>query len=424
MLSRHTARTALTSLALAALALSTAACTSSPEPPPPAEPVSVALPLNGIPTEPINVGLLVPPLEGEGSEYRPLVEGAGIAVYRFNLAGGKIQLVTALDDGTTAGATSAMEELLSAEVAGVVMAAGGPHTDQALQAASSAGTAVIMAYHQPVQPLEGVWSLAPSTTALAAGVGAALEKAGSNRPLLITVPDKTNTLGFTPAKTVTTAQLQTLGQTTVASFEDRSVDAVVVDAPAVEQGLVVAAIQEQLGARQLPMILTPAALTPAFSNQLVRAGTPAGWLMSVGTDCGDYTALAQGEQADNTAAFLNAVRLAAGDAGCWNVYGDDVCAASALQADIASHDATVALLRAVGLAGSANPVQVRAYLATLQTTTTDGLAGPALDFTQPAVLNDDAVVVLYASTTDPGLRPAMIPNRASGQLFWFANPGK
>ena len=368
---------------------------------------------------PLAIGLMVPPVEGEGSEYRPLAEGAGVAVQRFALTGTTIRLVVALDDGTVAGALASMNSLVDARVAGVVMAASGEHTSEALAAAAAAGVPVVMPYAQPPAATDGVWSLAPTAAQTVAALDVALKDRGASKPILVSDDILVTALApgqIAPAAVVSPADPTAAAERILSGVHDLTADSAIIDAPPEQQAAVVVALQTALGDLQIPILLTPQALTPAFSQALIRGGAANSHLISVGPDDDDPASLARGRQADAAAAYYAAVRLGANDPGCRNIYNDDSCARTAPYADIASHDALVALVRAAERAHSTTPGAVRQALSGLALTVADGLAGPPLDFASPAALPDAAVVPLHSSTTDPGVRPAP----SGGRLYWFS----
>lgn len=399
---------------LAGVLLALTAC-GAEEPPPAAEALGPELTLTHGQDGPIRVGVLVPPVEGEGSEFRSMIEGVRVAGYRFDLGGTEVEYQVALDDGTADGARAAMSSLLDAGVAGVVMAAEGEHTTSALALADQAETAVLLPYTDAGSAT--AWSLAPSIEAVVTQIDAGLVEADAERPYLAVAEGRASDIKAT--RTGTLADATAMAEEIIAALEAREIDSVVIDAAAEQQAALVVALQGRLGARQLPIVLTPEALTPTFGDLLSSGGTTAGWLYSVGTDSGDHVSAAESEQGEYGAVFFAALRLAAGDVDCLNVYGDDSCAAGAPQADVASHDATVALVRAVDEAESTDPAQVRVALGSLRLDHTDGLAGPALEFGRTQALSDDDVVVLHASTSDPGLRPLDPQGAAAASLFWF-----
>lgn len=414
------------------------ACTA-PEPPAAVPGLRPELSRSGEVAEPVRLGVLVPPLEGAGSEFRPLVEGARVAAYRFGLGGDAVGLRVGLDDGTADGAFRAMRALLDEGVAGVVLASRGAHTADAVAAADAAATAVVLPYGSAGGLPPGAWSVAPGPDAVAARVQDALDGLGVSRPYRVVAADRLDvapdatqsrdarTGGAAAGEASPDEQTPTgtgddpeaTAAEIVALLEERRVDAVVVDAPAVDQAALVVALQGLLGTRQLPVVLTPEALTPVFGDVLAGAGTSGGRLVGVGTDAQDHGALTGSGSGSRTAAFLAAVRLAAGDPACRNVYDDDTCAVGVPRADAASHDAALALVRAVDAAGSVEPARVREALGSLQLGRVDGLAGPGLDFRTAQALADDDVVVLHASTSDPGVRPTAADGSRAA-LSWFA----
>ncbi len=396
-----------------------AGCTTAPEPAPsptPAEAQPVALGLSDRVTQPVRIGLIAPPVEGEGADNRLLAEGAGVAVNRFALSGARVDLVTVLDDGSVEGTDAAMRSLIDQKVAGVVMAASGSHVTQALKTASAAQTPVIMPYGQATDSIDGVWSIAPSPSQIAHTLAEALADAGATHPVLVAAAPSPAVADIR-ASVVIDPDSPDLSQTVLADVQALTADSVVIEAPAATQADLVAALQSVLKDRQIPILLTPQALTPVFSRTLVDDGAATTPLITAGMDTDDLASLTHGEQADATAAFLAALRLGENDPNCRNIYGDDTCSSAAGWADIASHDAVVALVRAVERAGSTAPAEVSQALVTSTLTAADGLAGPVLDFAHDPVVADSSVVALHSTTADPKLRPA---GPADTRLFWFA----
>jgi hypothetical protein len=117
-------------------------------------------------------------------------------------------------------------------------------------------------------------------------------------------------------------------------------------------------------------------------------------------------------------AFLSAVRLAAGNPETKNLTEDAAFSADAWAADPASHDAVVALVRAAALAGSGDPSKVGATLRTMSFGPGEGLAGPALDFSNSHAMTAEAIPV-SASSQDLGLRP---PEEHAPRLIWVPAP--
>ncbi|WP_263120490.1 hypothetical protein [Cellulomonas sp. RIT-PI-Y] len=400
---------------VALMVLSTLTGCANEQPPPAAEALRPELVVDPMPDGPIRIGVLVPPVEGTGSAFRSMVEGVRVAGYRFELGGAEIEYAVALDDGTTDGAETAMSSLLDSGVVGVVMATQGDHLTQALSVADGAETAVLLPYS--TWDGDGVWSLAPSAQAVVGQVESALAEAEAERPYVVVAEGRT--LDLDAARTGTLADVSATAGEIVMALESREIDSVVIDGPAAQQAAMVVALQGGLGSRQLPIVLTPEALTPMFGDIVSRNGTTAGWMYSVGTESGDHVAAAESEQGGQAAVFFSALRLAAGDLSCENIYSDDVCAVGVPRADVASHDATVALTRAAEAAGSTDPAEVRTALSGLVLDHENGLVGPVLDFGRSQALSDEDVVVLHASTSDPGVRPLAPDGAAAASVFWF-----
>lgn len=183
--------------------------------------------------------------------------------------------------------------------------------------------------------------------------------------------------GSTPPATSTTASGDDVSAT--ASQETEPVadpsDAVLVSGSATRQAAVVARLQAADLA--VPVVLTPDATSPAFSAALKEDGASlSGSLVTVGAESGDATALRGDGAGRSVSAFLGGVRVLAQDPDAVNLTGDQPFSVVAGAADARSHDAVVALVRAVESAGSIEPGAVGDALGTLGLGAGDGMAGP------------------------------------------------
>jgi hypothetical protein len=378
------------------------------------------------------IGVVVTLGDGEGSEWDEAAQGALVAAKRLTLGGTDVELVTRNDGGSASGAKRAVQQLVDSGVAGIVVASSGAHVSGALDAASGAGVPVVLPY---ADGGDGSWSTAPSR----ASVSAAMQRAirGADSPLLVdlgggapsgirfahvmdaddsaddaalatTVAQRT---GATP--TTTTSNASAAPTDTEATKPDS--DAVVVSGPAARQGAFVAALQS--ADVTVPVVLTPDATSPAFGTALAEAnGSLSGTFVSTGVATDDARALTSDAQGRSMSAFLGGVRVLSDDADAQNLTADQPFSAVAWAADSRSHDAVVALVRAVGAARSDEPSAVADALSTLRLDASDGIAGPALDFRHQQALRADATV-LAASSQTLGLRPATTEQTAS--LVWF-----
>lgn len=404
-----------------AASLALAAC-SQAEPSPTASPVAhtpLAPQLSYTPPaeQAAKIGVLVGPVQGDGSEFRPLAEGARIAAYRLQLGGSPVELVVELDDGTAAGAKAAMERLVQARVSGVLVTGRGDYLADALQSAYQADTAALLLYSPQESP--HAWTLAPTAGMVSSRMEAALRELKASRPFVVTAPKYL--LNIDGAQRAELGDVQTVARQIKTAVDKREVDAVAIAAPARQQAELVAAIQGQLGASQLPLLLSPEATTPLFGDLIVNSGATSGRLVAIGPDAGDAVALRPSVAGESAAAFFTSLRLAAGDEACQNLYRDDSCAQTSLWADATSHDGVVVLARAVEKAGSSDPQAVKTALGTLKLGPTDGLVGPELDLRRGNALADGQLTSLYASTSDPGMRPLTVDGEPPLALFWFAD---
>lgn len=372
----------------------------------------------------IGVEVTLSAAPGEGAEWRDAAEGAAVAARRFALGGTKVTLVSVNDKGTIAGAAAAVRTLAGRNVAGIVLATSGEHVSGALTEAAAQKIPVLLPYDLGAAGAAGragqAWSTGPDRRATDARIVTSLTERGLTASLLVDA-------GGGPVNGLTPRERRTftagddaaeLARTIVRRQKEpkTAVDSVVVSGPIELQAPMVAALQGT--SLDLPLVLTPQALSPAFPTALTSAGgSLAGQLWSAGLRDGDVTALEPSDEGRALTAYFSALQLTASDPAAKNLSGDQPFAAVAGAADVSSHDAVVALVRAAAVAKSADPDRVGQALSGLRLGSADGIAGPTLDFAGTQVVPDDAVVPLAATPVSPGLRP---PSSTPG-LHWFEN---
>jgi hypothetical protein len=416
-MARTTRTTALSTIALTVVASAAlSACTGGDEPPPPREPAEVGLTVKG--ADDVSIGMLVSSTSpaGQGSDYTGPSAGAELATYRLRLGGTKVAIKVADDRGDADEATSGVQSLIDQGVSGIVVATSGDHVLPALETASEAGVAVVAPYLRTAQSLpDGVYVTGPSEDEITDSVEKAMQTDDATAPVVITADGvPAPAVGTTPPLPFTGAALDDLVKTVAKRVEKKTADSVVISASAGSQGVVVAALQGAVP--DVPIYLTPEAQTPAFTSALdSSSGTAAGRFVSVGAPASDSTTLGSTTAADSAAAYFAALRLAAGDESFTSALDDTPFSSVAADADLPSHDAVLALVHAAAKAKSPQPAKVASALATLKLGVKDALAGPGLDFTSSYALPADSVAPLYATTQDPGVRPA----GDSPALTWF-----
>lgn len=407
-------------------------------PDPVAATVPVALRADGLPKD-VSVGVILTlGQSGEpGSEYNRAAQGAVVAAQRFGQGGTPVSLRAENDKGTEDGARAAVRALSGQGVSGVVITSTGRQAQAAAQTAAELGLPTILPYSEPAAAAPAVWTTGPTGAAVDTALQSAL--AGNSRVLLVedgaTAPASVprvqslslgnfaDVLAMAQEAAIQTGdQLRPLADDAPDGAEPNRIaepaDAVVVTAATPQR---LARIVQALQSRDVsvPLILPSGAASPQFATTLAELdGTASGQLVTVAPAGGDATALQQDAQGRGMSAFLSAVRLAAGDTGVLNLVRDASFAADAWAADPRSHDAVVALTRAAALARSTEPGKVGAALETMSFGPGEGLAGPALDFTQPAALTAPAVPA-YASAQDLGLRPA---DTDAPRIVWVPAP--
>jgi branched-chain amino acid transport system substrate-binding protein len=417
-LSPRLVRTALSLGAALAVAASSACSVSTPatglaQP----APVELEADLPGQLTIGVEVTLSAVP--GEGAEWRDAAEGAVVAARRFALGGTKVTLVAVNDKGTSAGAAAAVKVMAGRNVAGIVMATSGAHVASGLTEAATDKIPVLMPYDLGAGGAQGqAWSTGPGRRATDARLVATMSARNLDAPLLIDAGGGAVT-GLTPRAVQTFApgaDAPALAATIARRQRqlDTAVDSIVVSGAPALQATVVAALQGT--SVDVPILLTPQAVSSAFPAALTKAGgSLAEPLVSVGLDDGDAAALEATDAGRAMAAYFSGLQLAAGDPSTKDLLGDQPFAQVASTADVSSHDAVVALVRAAVVAKSTDPARVGQALPGLRLGTTDGLAGPPLDFASTEAVADDAVVALASTPVSPGVRPAS----DAPALFWF-----
>ncbi|WP_344801585.1 type 1 periplasmic-binding domain-containing protein [Microlunatus ginsengisoli] len=382
----------------------------------------------------IGVVVSVTSAPGEGSAWRDAAEGARVAAERFALGGTSVTLVPVNDKGTEAGAVAAVTTLADRHVAGIVLATEGDHIGAAVQAAADRHLPVLLPYTATANGLPtGVWSTGPDSTVTDQRLAETLTDHELTRPYLIDAGGG-EVSGLTPVATQSFAAgddpADVVARLAVRQRDPgRAADAVVISGPAELQGRLVAALQ---GASiDLPVLLTPDALSPGFPRAVADAdGSLAGTYLSAGPDDGDARALEPTDAGRSLAAYFSALSLAADNPRATDLFGERPFGAVAGAADVRSHDAVVALVRAAAQAtdrtGGADPAAVGDALGTMRLGAADGLAGAPLDFATPPTVADADVRALAATPVSPGVRPSSAPSAgqstagSSASLYWYA----
>lgn len=385
----------------------------------PLEPAEVALGVDDV--DDITLGLVVSSASdaGEGAEWLEASAGAEVAAYRFGLAGRTVSFSVVDDRGSAQRAVDGVGRLVDEGVSGIVLATSGPHVAEALDVASEAGIPVVAPYLREDDLPDGVYVLGPSEDQVAAGIAGARDLDGADATVVV-VGDGAPAPEVVGARTVTLdgSNLADVVDDIVDGVQDRSVDSVVVSASTTTQARVVAALQGETP--DLPVYLTPEALSPRFAQAIMQGdGTASGVLEAVGVDASDASTLGSDAAADSAAAYFAALRLLASDPDATSAVDGTLLQQVVADADLVSHDAVVALVRAAAAAGSTAPAEVAAALAGLELGAEQALAGPPLDFSSTHVVPDRGVALLRATTQDPGVRPQPLDGADAPRLFWF-----
>ena len=396
-----------------------------PEPvvnePAPANPIP--LQVENLPRElTIGIVLSVSSPSGQGKQWRSAAEGAQVAAYRMDMAGNPVTLSTADDKGNPEGARKAVQKLIDQGASAIVLASSGSHVEGAVAAAEQAGVPLLLPHSTNEEASgKGVWNTGPTESDVTTALQELMAERELEKPLLIDG-------GGGPIEGIqATDTIDVDAGTDPADFSKalkkratKKVDSILVSGPAEVQALVVRAAQGMN--IELPIVLTPDALSPDFPRALTKAGgsltTP---LSTVGLDTGDAVSLRSGPEGAAMSSFLGGLRLMAQNPTTKGLLGEEQFVDVGYAADARSHDAVLAAATAAAAAKSTAPDKVGAALRGLELTHADGIVGPDLDLRTAASLVDGSVIALSSSDQSLGLRPEAAENP---QLSWFATPSE
>jgi len=326
--------------------------------------------------------------------------------------GGEIE-----EGGAERGARQAVEQMKAEGVEGIVMASSGSHVQGAVTAAKEYHIPMIEVYDN-VGTGDGVWSFAPNAEASLVALQSGVEDPNK----VVAVEAQGYSTGILAAHTLTykpgddpAALARTVAEKTAELGPGTTVT---VAAPAAMQASIVKALQE--AAVKTTILLSPQAISPVFSTELVKqGGAISSSLATSGVDTSDSVALQSTDEGRSMSTFLKAVGIMSADPNVQTLSGDQEFSTVAAYADSRSHDAVVALAYASALNLDMNNESVLKTLATVKMRSGEGLAGPALDFTRPNAVTAQPAL-LHASEQSLGLRPQTAGSAADASITWFA----
>jgi hypothetical protein len=394
----------------------------------------IALTASGL-TGPVRIGLLISGTStaGQGADQVGRAAGARVAQYRLTQGRADVTLEVYDDHGTSKGAIDGIRTMLGRRVSGIVAATTGSHLDAALRQAAAAEVPVLLPYEpRDVAGATTSWFTGPSAEQVRDRLRTLLVERHLQHPYVLHADgtaDEVAGLG-PPDLSSALSSRESPGDAinpVVAAWRSKRIDSVVIGGSAVTQALLVAQLQGH--AKELPVVLSPDALAPAFGDTLADrlaadgSATPSGRFLTAGAASVDASAQSSGDDAVALTAFLAAVRTAAQTPDVQSIvhavpFGQE----GAGTADPAAHDAVIALVRAAEKARSAAPQQVGAALGTLALGHAQGLAGPVLDLTAHRSFPATALVALASTTQDAGMR-AHVADRVPA-VTWFVLPAE
>lgn len=378
-------------------------------------PVSIALG-NGVPEGTV-IGVVLSNA-GPGRNYAGMVGGAYVAAHRLNDGRpDRVRLVVEDDGGDPAQAVAAVERLVEAGAAGIVYGSAGPQFVAAADAAARLGVPLLAPYAGDVTATtdtSSVYLTGPTDEQAVARLRTFADGRGWTR-LAFLAPN-----GAAGDRAVQAVRDRDLAAA-ISRFDDsaagagQAMDAALANEP--DAVVVWGGVDAASGAvaavdaadATVAVVLGPQAGVPAFGRTQAGLLAPSAvdGLLSVGTWAGPWIPTTSVD-------LFFAARAAAVAAGA--ITGE------ATDADIASHDAVLALAEAARLAGRADRAAVASALPRVTVGVGQaGGAGVPLGFGRPAAVQDGAVAMLTYTTFDDGSgRTAPL---ATGGGHWVAVDG-
>lgn len=360
------------------------------------------------------VGLIVSS-GGPGADVKDLASGAYVAAFRLNGATAKkdnVELLVADDNGTAEGAVSAVADLASQGVAGIVYASTGEQMLSGVAKAAELGMPVVMPYADDTRLVDqGATSFlaAPSVPQVAKELAEHVAKSGYSKVALVR---QAGPYGDAGKAALTSQGMSFISDTPITAEVPVSGNAIVAGAP--DAVIIWAEAAAAVGvADALASAGSNAALlfgdrvaVPSFGKGVVASLAPAvgDGAVSVGSWAGP----------DTPTAAVDGFFLAKDRAVSSGATNADLAVA-----DFRSHDAVLAIVAAAERAKSTAGV----FDALKEVSTADlaGSVGAPLDFSSPMAMSDDNVALLSYSTIDDGSGRYPAAETAGGH--WLAVAG-
>lgn len=340
------------------------------------------------------VGLLVTVgnENAEGSEWSKAAAGAQVAVERFNRTGSNITLLTEDDRGTASGAVEAVRSMAEKNVSGIVVATRGEHLKEAIFLAQQLNIPLIFPYDSPAA--EGTWSFQPSSQDLTSLM--AVQCAGK-RLIRIDQEGFAGGVNFAADQVISlaaTADIEKLAQDVAKQVADSKIPlAVVVNADPYLQAKIAQSFQDS--GINAELILGPGATSPAFSVSYLSGERPRSAInaLSLGYNSGDNVALQTDGKGRAMSAYLQMVKILGNSSKTPDFLRDQPFSDLATDADSRSHDAMVALVRAMERSPSLQAKDVKSTLQGLKLAPADGITLGSVDFSHQNVVQEQPNVL-------------------------------
>lgn len=332
----------------------------------------------------LSVGVVVSytedPSEGRGWDLAG--EGAQVAAWRLEQGGKKVNLPVASDQGSEDGSVKAIEELKAQGATAIVALTSGAHTDTLAQAAFDADLPIVFPYQVPkAEAPAGAWYAMPSEQGLKELISDRIAALGCESPIIFkgTQPQFDGikgteiTIGAEGVEKSVEELVKHLGEKTTENC-------IILDTDPVQSAQI---IQGLHGLNiTVATIGGPALVNPLFTQTLGDNAEVLNNVYAVGTPSAMGISMTPGSHGARAAVFERAVAIMSQDPELASVTGDDFFQNRADFADTASHDALLAIVKAIAIAGSSDASDISEAMGSVSLEPNDGFASEHVAFVE------------------------------------------
>lgn len=332
----------------------------------------------------LSVGVVVSYTEDafEGRGWDLAGEGARVAAWRLDQGGKEVKLPVVSDQGSAEGSVKAIEDLKSQGVTAALALTSGTHAEALAEAAAEANLPIIFPYQVPKTKSDATaWYAMPTEQELNQLVSGHIAGLGCENPVVFEGA-KTQFEGLEGTKISVGADgVEKPLEDLVKVLEDSDVkNCIVLDTdPVVSAHLVQGIHGLNLN---LATIGGPALVNPLFAQTLGDNAEVLKNVYAVGAPSAIGVSMTPGSEGARAAVFERAVSIMAQDPELASVTADEFFQERAGFADTVSHDALLALVKAVAIADSDDAADISEAMGAVTIEENDGFASEQLAFVE------------------------------------------